>query len=438
VNDVLDQIKTKNPDLKKAEIAGILYILKTSQQLTNNELVRQTGITKEMLKHFKASIGNMLVDSQSDSVELSTYGREILTGIELFPYKWSLVDYDNSVVQQELEAIRTKHNLTPKREYDQFFATAKTSVAKASVINAKGMVENKSIALLGDDDLISVTLGIMFPHYNRITVFDIDSDILEPIKAIVAEQKLKNITTKIYDARKPVNQEDVGKYDVVMTDPPYTPAGIALFLNRAIQFLGKSTYASEKYIFLCYSNSLKSPEKTLKIQEIIQQYNLVIEDKIDKFNRYYGAEAIGSASSLYILKLTPHTKVLDNYLNEAIYTFETKKEEKFPFVDHFTFKIYDVPAAVVNSKKALLKATHDLCTAHKLKVLDTKITEFKKQGLTITFVLGSSNLLVHTWPELNALHIDLITCDPISNKEKLIYNVSAFYKSSAVEMRKVE
>lgn len=438
VENLINQLKSYNSDLKKAEIEGILYIVSNERELTNNELVRRTGLTKEILKQFKSSLSNLLEPAGEDNIKLNELGKETLSKLELKPYAWSLVTVMEPKVESELKELRIKHNMDPKREFDQFFATEQTSVAKATIIKEKGMLQDKNIALLGDDDLVSITLGKMFPHYNRITVYDVDNRILDPINSIATSEGLKNISTKTYDARKPLKSEDIGKYDVVMIDPPYTPAGIALFLRRSIELLGKPNDSSGKYIFLCYNNSLRSPEKSLKIQEIIQQYNLLIEDKIDKFNRYYGAEAIGSTSSMYVLKITPQTRAYDNYLDEAIYTFENRKEEKFPYVDHFTFKVYDVPHNVITNKKALLKATQELCDAHRLKVIDTKITEFKPHGLTITFVLGSSNLLVHTWPEMNSLHIDLITCTPIANKDSLLYNVATFYGTKSIEMRKIE
>ncbi|HSX39353.1 MAG TPA: bis-aminopropyl spermidine synthase family protein [Candidatus Saccharimonadales bacterium] len=438
MNAFINDIKTRNADLKLAEIEGILYIVRNTPNLSNNELVRQTGLTKEILKQFKSSIASLLDTTNEDLVRLNQHGTDILSKLEISSYKWSLFETSNLEFEEKLKLVRQKYNLVAKREYDQFFATEATSVAKASILNDKGLVEGANIALLGDDDLVSITLGTLFKKYNRITVLDVDNDILDPIKQIVIDNNLQNISTKIYDVRKELKPEDAHRYDIVMTDPPYTPAGVALFLRRAVELLSKSNDASGKYIYLFYANSLRSPEKTLKIQEIIEQYNLVIEDKIDKFSRYYGAETIGSQSSLYILKTTPQTKPIDNYLDQAFYTFEDRKEEKFPYVDHFTFKIYDVPHNIVTSKKALLKATNDLCETHKLKIVDTKITEFKKQGLTITFVLGTSNLLVHTWPELNALHIDLISCSPIYSKDNLIYTVSALYGSKNVEMRKID
>ena len=117
---------------------------------------------------------------------------------------------------------------------------------------------------------------------------------------------------------------------------------------------------------------------------------------------------------MYILKTTASTEPLaEELLSSTIYTYENQKEEKFPFVDHVVIKVFDVPDQIVKSKAQITKAMGDFCNEHKLKVVDNKITEFKNGGLTLTFILANSNLVVHTWPEFNAVHLDLITCAPI-------------------------
>jgi S-adenosylmethionine/arginine decarboxylase-like enzyme len=128
----------------------------------------------------------------------------------------------------------------------------------------------------------------------------------------------------------------------------------------------------------------------------------------------------------------------DSLIKTTIYTFENQKEEKFPFVDHYTFKIFGVPKNVILQKKAVLKITNDFCTTHKLKIVDTKITQFKGKGLSITFILSTSNLLVHTWPELNAVHMDLITCSPIYNKGQMGETISKLFGTSNIEIRRIE
>jgi S-adenosylmethionine/arginine decarboxylase-like enzyme len=165
----------------------------------------------------------------------------------------------------------------------------------------------------------------------------------------------------------------------------------------------------------------------------------LIEDKLDKFARYTGAESMGNASSLYILKTTKFTKPLDETaFSLPIYTYENQKEERFPYVSHYTAKIHGVPKNIINSRSNLLRFLGQFCVLHKLKVVDKKETKFKGMGYSFTFILGSSNLLVHTWPEYSAIHLDLVTCTPIYNKELLGANLQNLFKAANVEIREVE
>ncbi|OGC77519.1 hypothetical protein A2619_01910 [candidate division WWE3 bacterium RIFOXYD1_FULL_39_9] len=437
--NIITKIKESNKELKNREIEGILYLLLTSQNLKNNDLIKQTGLPKETLKAFKASISYMLEDPTKDLLILKTQYQEELSALNLRSYAWSLLPEEDKDLAQKLRDIRSKYNLNPKREFDQFFATEETSIAKAKMILNKCDVEGKDIALLGDDDLVSISLFLIGANPKSVVVFDIDADILSAIETVSATLGIENVRTVQYDFRNNPDSRYLEKFDIVVTDPPYTSSGIKLFLNRAVQLLAKSLDYTGKYIFLYYGNSFKSPEKTLKIQDIINRFHLVIEDRINKFARYNGAESIGSASSVYVLKATPFTTELSDLSDFSdIYTYSDVSEEKFPYVDQHTFKVLGVSATMLKSKSALQKAAGEFCKLHRLRVVDSKITNFKGDGFTLTFVLSNSNLLFHTWPELSAVHVDLITCSPIYNENELSRSLMRLFDAKFIESRKVE
>lgn len=434
--NLIDSINRNIPTLKKAEIAGVLYLIKNNK-LANAELVRSTGLPKEELKRLKSVVSELLEDSNADEISLSEKGVQELNKLELKEYNWSLYKggEDQSIINK-LKGIREKYNLSAKREYDQFFATEESSINKVSVMNQRACIQDKRVALLGDDDLVSSTIILFGMEPNSLTVLEIDTELLEKVKKISEELNVDfQFETSSYDVRKEIPAKFTGRFDTVVIDPPYTKSGVTLFLNRAVELLN----GSDKYIFFYYGNSFKSPEKTLKVQEIINSMGLVIEDKIDKFSRYYGAESIGSASSLYVLKTTPFTKQLINpAVTKNIYTYEDRTEEKFPFVDQLTVKINKVPTNMFRSKSTLLSLFGKFCETHKLKVVDTVVTDFKNGGLTITYVLSNSNLVVHTWPEYNALHIDLITCTPIFKKMEIADTISKLFGTDNIEVSFIE
>ena len=74
-------------------------------------------------------------------------------------------------------------------------------------------------------------------------------------------------------------------------------------------------------IYLCYGASDRSKEKLLPIQQIIFQSGMITRWVFDKFNRYHGAESIGSASSLFATEVTPKTKpTIKGDYDKPIYT----------------------------------------------------------------------------------------------------------------------
>ena len=437
VKELISKLKQANPDLKEAEIVGLLYLIHSKQELTNTLLIQLTGIPKPILKTFKQSISSFL-SAAGENISLNEEGLEVLSQLDLKPYSWSLLEFDLTDFEKQIEALRAKYDLQPKREYDQFFATGASTVVKAQIAINKGLVTSGDILLLGDDDLVSIAIALMSPNYNKIKIVDVDKSMLDAIEAIAKDLGLKNITTELWDARKQVPAGDLGKYDLVFIDPPYTKTGAQLFLHRSIEFLRKSTLNDSKYVLFNFGAGIKNPEIEAKIQEVISSFGLVIEDKINKLTRYNGAETVGSASSLYVLRATPFTHLTESIPNTTIYTHEDTKIEKFPYVDHVVLKANKVPAKLLKSKTQLQKVFGEFCKKHKLNVVDTIVSKFKGGGLTLTYVLSTSNLLVHTWPERNAVHIDLVTCSPIYRKEALGETISNLLDTEFVEIRIVE
>jgi predicted methyltransferase len=433
-NTLIYEIRLKNKGLKKAEIEGLLYVLVSNTQgLTLAELTTLTGVPRESLVMFKESISAYL-NKESDKVQLSSEFLDAFKELDLKDYKWSLVKLEDTQLHSNLENLRSSTSFTPNRDLDQFIATTQTSVAKALLAKVKGVADDRNIAFVGDDDFVSLAMERLDLGESSFTVFDIDPLLLEEIRT----KSIKGIQTIQHDCRTELPALYKDHFDLVFTDPPYTANGVKLFLNRSLELLGKAEVTDNKYIILFYGNSFKTPEKTLKIQEIISDMKLLVEDKIDKFARYSGADSMGNASSAYILKVTPFSHSIDVSDDSGVYTHETHKNEKFPYVDHYTFKLYDVEEKLLRSRANLLKALSRFCDMHKLHVVDRVITEFKGGGVTVTLVLSASNLTVHTWPEFRALHMDLITCNPIYNKSNFRLSLTKIFSAREAEIRKIE
>jgi S-adenosylmethionine/arginine decarboxylase-like enzyme len=434
---IVGQLQDQHKDLLSAQIEGILYLIQYEPNLTLPKLILLTGLPKVVLVNVIKSLDKWLDNSTPGVLKFLTSISEDVKELNLHPYRWSLLADATQGLEQRHAQLRQQYFFSQKREYDQFFATAPTSIRKAMAIQAKTGIKGTKIALLGDDDLLSVAIPLLNPNYSEIVVFDIDELQLEKIKELATKEGFKNISTQHYDARMPLPKKYLNYFDVAFTDPPYTKTGFDLFLDRCIELVKiPKTYAGS-YIYICYGIGLKNQEREVKLLESIYIRNVYLEDKLFKFNKYEGAETVGNASSLFVLKTTPFTSTVQLPPAENIYTFENVKEEKFPYVDHYVFKLYDVEKSILKSKSRLGTVTGEFCLKHKLKVMDTHITQFKPFGYSITYILSNSNLVVHTWEEYSAVHVDLITCSPIFNAPYLSTSLKRLFNARNIEYYKV-
>ena len=120
----------------------------------------------------------------------------------------------------------------------------------------------------------------------------------------VAREEGLNVQTAFADLRlgPPASLRETG--DLAFTDPPYTPEGIQLFAARALQMLKPEDAAR---VLIAYGYGEAQAALGYGVQEALHELRLLIEALYPQFNRYVGAEAIGSASALYVTRPTRRT-----------------------------------------------------------------------------------------------------------------------------------
>lgn len=284
-------------------VFDLFLTLGANAQIESRDLTTFCGLSIQALNQIKSEYPEYF-QPVAQVTALTKAGMDVAKGLAITKDPAN-VDY--------LKDVRPE----PNRDYDQFTATLKTVKRRAETLDMMGDVHGKRILFLGDDDFTSTVLPqLSVPE--KITVIDIDKRILSGIQKISDEKRL-GIETVQHDMRNKLPTNLLGAYDVVFTDPPYTPKGLTLFLSRGIQALDFSNKSAR--IYFCYGSSDLAKEKFLEPHKIALDAGLFMRHVFDKFNRYHGAESIGSASSLFVTELTPRTKVLikGNY-NEPIYT----------------------------------------------------------------------------------------------------------------------
>ncbi|QFG20374.1 bis-aminopropyl spermidine synthase family protein [Actinomadura sp. WMMB 499] len=189
-----------------------------------------------------------------------------------------------------------------RRALDHVSATPETVVRRALFLGARFWLPGSHLLCVGDHDLTSLAVGLIHPHV-RTTVVDIDDRILAYIDAEAAKLGL-DVRTRWADLRLglPPSARD---HDLAITDPPYTPDGVGLFVARAVEGLRDPATGR---VLLAYGAGDLTPALALKVQNALSELNLLSEAIYPDFNRYFGAEAIGSAADLYVLR--PTTKTL--------------------------------------------------------------------------------------------------------------------------------
>ncbi len=176
-------------------------------------------------------------------------------------------------------------------EFDQGYVTPETTLARVAYMDMRGDVRGKDLLILGDDDLVSIALGLT-GFANRIVVLEIDKRLTDFISRVSSEYGL-DIEITQFDLRKPLPKEYLGAFDTFETDPVEATLGFKMFVARGIAALRGAGCAG--YFGLTRIES--SLEKWAKHQQIILQLGAVITDIIPKFSWYvnwdYYANTVG-------------------------------------------------------------------------------------------------------------------------------------------------
>ncbi len=95
-----------------------------------------------------------------------------------------------------------------------------------------------------------------------------------------------------------------------------------------------------------------------------------------------------------------------------------KKQNLKPYFRHFIIEI-NCSFEQANSLSWVKKRIELFIQKLDIRTLKTIHHLFKPQGISLVYIISSSHLSVHTWPENNYIHIELLTCSKSQKLEKL-------------------
>ncbi|GIW67447.1 MAG: hypothetical protein KatS3mg096_315 [Candidatus Parcubacteria bacterium] len=171
--------------------------------------------------------------------------------------------------------------------YDQGYINPEGVIRRIEFIYERGDLLNSRILIIGDDDLISIALGLTYLT-KEIVVLEIDERLINFINDKARQLKL-NVKAYRYNVENELPKNLQRKFDIFITDPVETLPGIKLFLSRGMTGL-KDKGSSGYFGLTTLEASLK---KWYQIERFLLDSGFVITDIKRKFNQYPGTtEAI--------------------------------------------------------------------------------------------------------------------------------------------------
>jgi N4-bis(aminopropyl)spermidine synthase len=327
-----------------------LIALLTGEPATLAALIQGSALPRQTVESVLSALGEDLF-CEGDEYQIAPgmvaayrrrFGYEQLMGTELAdPLAARLAE--TAALEQSMAGLIARAPAA-RTDLDHVPATAQTVVRRALWLDSTYDLGGAVLLFVGDHDLTSLAVGQVSPGADLIVV-DIDEQTLEFIDDQASRLGL-SVRCLAGDLRFGLPARAVGHADLVFTDPPYTPQGLELFTARGLQGLANRDNGA---VIVAYGYSHLHPTLGFQVQSAAHRLSLVYETVLADFNRYTGAQAIGSASDLYVWRPTPRTwRTLDRLAAgaEGIYTRGTQA------VEARTAGLDAIPPAVVQAAEA--------------------------------------------------------------------------------------
>jgi len=341
-NNFLAQIAEKTHIYEGKEgIRSILRTIYTHAPIGTKGVSKYTQIPVPVISAVRRELEQAGILIRKNGMLLSDSGMQYVRDVLKFGKDLQLTKHD--ILAPNFVVPETMHSLVDQmRKYvqeapkfdatlDQAPCTAETALRRALLMYVQGAIEGKHIALIGDDDLVSIALCLVARYVGgvqiipRLTVLELDTRFIAYIESIAAKQNFP-IKCIRHDMRQSLPEDLLHKFDVVETDPPYSAAGALLFLSRGVELLRQE---SEKLLFLSFAHW--PTDKKIELEKIFSKLGLSVENQHRGFNLYRGASILGSTSTLFELRTSSqiHSLFAHKTFTGSIYTASQAKTKNY-------------------------------------------------------------------------------------------------------------
>jgi predicted methyltransferase len=182
---------------------------------------------------------------------------------------------------------------------DQCPCTPETAILRALLMLETGALEGRRVLILGDDDSLSVAIGMVGGALRKgdltrgVTAIESDPRRVAFLRDAAAREGIA-LRVVEHDLRDPLPDGLAGAFDTAATDPPYTLAGAKLFLGRAAAALTGDG--------ACFFSFTRWPGAQLaELQRVMLDLGFAVRAVHPGFNRYLGASVLGNVGDLFEL-----------------------------------------------------------------------------------------------------------------------------------------
>jgi Branched-chain polyamine synthase A C-terminal domain len=263
-----------------------------------DDLIRVSALPRRDVEGFVASLDGVEVAPGTSGYILTPSSRDRYRELlDEFRGQWPAVSPADEDRLRELAERLIEEVPPPRKRYDHVQATPETVVRRVKWLMDTFDLGQRSVLFAGDHDLTSLLLAQVTADA-KLTVADIDENLLTYIEDCADKLgSLGRIRCVFSDFRFGLPPALAESADVVFTDPPYTAEGLSLFLFRSLASLHRDS--ADNRVVVAFGHSRRRPDLGLAAQREILRLETVIDCMVPHFNRYFGAQAVGSASDLY-------------------------------------------------------------------------------------------------------------------------------------------
>jgi S-adenosylmethionine decarboxylase proenzyme len=100
------------------------------------------------------------------------------------------------------------------------------------------------------------------------------------------------------------------------------------------------------------------------------------------------------------------------------------------FAQHIILELWD--AKNTNSPNTVRKALSDACTSGNLEIDKVFVHQFSPYGVSGVAVIAESHITIHTWPEYSFAAVDIYSCKPDADVQKVARVIRAAFSPCQV------